>query len=103
MAMYAANVLGQLGTEPARQALLGALTRKDADLATVAGGGPGRGRHRGPVKTALLSGGAAQPRRSSSKLMGQLLQAGEPEGMRMAEELLKQAATAAPRARRCTH
>jgi HEAT repeat protein len=86
-AMYAANVLGQLGTEPARQALLGALTGKDADLATVAAAALVEVGIAGPVKTALLSAAQRSPE-IKQQLMGQLLQAGEPEGMRMAEELL---------------
>ena len=37
-ASYAANVLGRIGTDGARQALVAALSGKDKELATVGGG-----------------------------------------------------------------
>ena len=80
-------MLGRIGTEDARQALIAALTGKDKELAAAAAGALGQVGMTDQVKSALLVGGAAQPA-VKMQVMQQLVQAGAPEGMRFAEEML---------------
>ena len=86
-ACYAASVLGRIGTEDARQALVAALTGKDKELAAAAAGALGQVGMTDSVKTALLSAAQSNPQ-VKMQVMNQLVQAGAPEGMRLAEEML---------------
>ena len=86
---YAASVLGRIGTEDARQALVAALTGKDKE--------PRRGRRR-RARPDRHDRQRRRPRCSSAardnpqvkmQVMQQLVQAGAPEGLRLAEEMLE--------------
>jgi HEAT repeat protein len=80
-------VLARRGSDSARQALVGALGGKDKDLATIAAASLGQLGLTEPVKTALLSAAQANPD-VKQHVMGQLLQAGDPDGMRLAQDML---------------
>src|SRR3569623_1079627 len=86
-AQYAAGVLGRIGTEDARTALVSALTGKDANLAAAAAGALGQIGMTDQVKSALKSAAQSNPQ-VTTQVMQQLVQAGSPEGLRLAEELL---------------
>jgi HEAT repeat protein len=86
-AQYAAGVLGRIGTEDARQALVTALTGKDANLAAAAANALGQVGMTDSVKAALMSAAQQSPL-VKTQVMQQLVQSGAPEGLRLAEELL---------------
>ncbi len=86
-AQYAANVLGRIGTEQARQTLITALTGNDKQLATAAAAALGQQAMTDSVKSALLAASRDNPQ-MKMQLMHQLVNLGAPEGMRLAEELL---------------
>ncbi|MBA3821368.1 MAG: HEAT repeat domain-containing protein, partial [Deltaproteobacteria bacterium] len=73
--------------EDARQALLAALGDKDKDLATIAAGALGNLGMTDQVKGALLAASRDNPQ-VTMQVMHQLLQAGAPEGLRLAEDML---------------
>jgi HEAT repeat protein len=91
---YAASVLGRLGTEPARQALVAMLSSKDKDLANMAAASLGELGMTDSTKSALVAAARTSPE-IKQQVMGQLLQAGDPDGMRFAEELLRDGESAA--------
>ena len=84
---YAATVMGRLGTEDARQALVVALTGKDEQLAAAAAGALGQMGMTDTVKTALLGAARDNPH-VKMQVMNQLVALGAPEGLRLAEEML---------------
>ncbi|TMQ15710.1 MAG: hypothetical protein E6J90_25125 [Deltaproteobacteria bacterium] len=84
---YAASVLSRLGTEPARQILLSALSGKSSDLAEQAAAALLGHGMTDAVKTALLSAAQTNPA-IKRQVMDELIQAGDREGLRFAEDLL---------------
>jgi len=86
-ASYAASVLGRVGTEQARQSLITALTGDDKELAAAAAGALGQVGLTPTVKTALLAAAQKNPQ-VKMQVMHQLINAGAPEGFRIAEEML---------------
>ena len=86
---YAAGVLGRIGTEDARQALVTALTGKDKDLAAAAAGALGQIGMTDTVKAALLSAAQRQPAGQDAGDARSCVQSGAPEGLRLAEEMLE--------------
>jgi HEAT repeat protein len=80
-------VLGRIGTEEARQSLIAALSDKDKDLAATAAGALGQMGMNDQVKTALLGAARDNPQ-VKMQVMNQLINAGAPEGLRLAEEML---------------
>ncbi len=86
-ARQAAAVLGRLGTDDARQALITALGDPDRHLAVAAANALRQTGLTDAVKTALISAARDNPEIKQSA-MGRLLAAGAPEGLRLAEELL---------------
>src|SRR3569623_3473596 len=78
-AQYAAGVLGRIGTEDARTALVSALPGNDANLAAAAAGALGQLGMTDQVKTALMSAAQSNPQVKTQELQ-QLVQAGSPEG-----------------------
>ena len=84
---FAAAVLGRIGTEQARQTLLTALQGNDKQLAMAAAGALGQSAMTDTVKTALLAASRENPA-MRAQVMHQLINAGAPEGMRLAEEVL---------------
>src|SRR5262245_56795674 len=71
-ASYAANVLARIGNDGARQALLGALSGKDKELASVVAASLGQFAMTDSVKTALLSASQSNPE-VKQQVMNQLL------------------------------
>ncbi|HWU90058.1 MAG TPA: HEAT repeat domain-containing protein, partial [Kofleriaceae bacterium] len=86
-ARYAAGVLGRIGTEESRQALIAALGDKDKNLAAAAAGALGQSAFDDSVKGALLSAAQSNPA-VKMQVMNHLLRAGAPEGLRLAEDLI---------------
>src|SRR5262249_7396414 len=86
-ASYAANVLARIGSDSARQALLGALSSKDKELASVAAASLGQFAMTDSLKSALLSASQSNPE-VKQQVMSHLLSAGDPDGLRFAEEIL---------------
>ena len=84
---YAASVLGRIGTEQARQSLITALGGDDKQLAAAAAGALGQVGLTPTVKTALLAAAQNNPQ-VKMQVMHQLINAGAPEGIRIAEEML---------------
>ena len=80
-------MLGRVGTEDARQALITALTGKDKDLAAAAAGALGQMAMNDTTKAALLAAARDNHRRQGQRHAA-ADQAGAPEGMRLAEEIL---------------
>jgi HEAT repeat protein len=80
-------VLGRVGTDDARQALITALTGKDKELAAAAAGALGQMGMTDATKAALLGAARDNPG-VKMQVMQQLLQSGAPEGLRLAEEVL---------------
>ncbi len=84
---FAANALGRIGTEQARQTLITALQGGDKQLAMAAAAALGQGSMTDSVKSALLAASRDNPA-LKNQVMHQLINAGAPEGMRLAEEVL---------------
>ncbi len=84
---FAASVLGRIGTEQARQTLITALNGSDKQLAIAVAGALGQQAMTDSVKTALLAAARNEPA-LKNQVMHQLINAGAPEGMRLAEEVL---------------
>lgn len=84
---YAANVLGRMGTDDARQALIAALGDKDKQLVHAAASALSQAGLTPQVKTALLAAAQHDPQ-MKAQIMNQFLHAGAPEGIRLAEEVL---------------
>jgi HEAT repeat protein len=87
-ARYAATVLGRLGTEESRQALIAALADRDSSLAAAAVAALGGAAHDDAVKGALIAAAQGSPH-LARPVMEHLLRVGAPEGLRLAEELLR--------------
>ena len=86
-ATSAANVMSRLGTEDARHALVAALTGKDKQLAAVAASALGQVGMTENVKVAMLNAARDNPQVKLT-VMQQLVEAGAPEGMKLAEEII---------------
>lgn len=87
-AIEAADLLGRVGTEAARQALVSALTAKNSAAALAAANALGRSGVSDNVKAALISA-ASSSSEMKLEVMTQLVQAGAPEGLRFAHELIE--------------
>src|SRR6185503_12540541 len=86
-ANYAASVMSRLGTEDSRQALITALTGSDKELQSVAAGALGQMGMTESVKAALLTAARDNPQ-VKMQVMQQLVQNGNAEGLRLADEIL---------------
>lgn len=86
-ANYAANILGRLGSENARTALLAAITGKDKELANAAATALGQGGMNEQVKTALLAAARDNPE-LKVQVATQMIANGAPEGLRLADEMI---------------
>ncbi len=86
-ANYAAMVLGRIGTQDARDALISALRGNDKDLAGVAASTLGNMGMNEQVKSALIAAARENPA-VKAQVMQQLVQSGAPEGLRFAQEML---------------
>ena len=86
-AVEAATVLGRLGTSDARAALVKALGDKDIKVSTAAAEALGTGALSDEVKASLLAAAAGSPQMKLS-VMQNLVQAGSPEGYKLAMEVL---------------
>jgi HEAT repeat protein len=83
-ARIAVDALSQLGTSEARDALIAALGNSDDDIATAAATALGKFRVTGEAASALRSAAIAHPA-LAPQIMEQLLRAGAPAGMQLAE------------------
>jgi HEAT repeat protein len=86
-ASYAAAVLGRLGTEPARQTLMSALGGPDPVVSVEAASMLAESGMTDQIKTALLSAAETNPE-IKRQMMAQLLQTGDPDGLRYAADIL---------------
>jgi HEAT repeat protein len=87
-AQNAAYTLGRIGTEDARQALLGAVTGDDEQLAQAAIGALGQMGGTEDVRGALLKAAQNGKPQVKQQAIQQLVQSGSPEGMKLAEAAL---------------
>lgn len=83
----AASILGRIGTEAARQALIKALGDKSVKVAGAAASALGQGSMTDEVKQSLLAA-AAGNEKVKWNVMAQLVQAGAPEGYQLAMQVL---------------
>jgi len=86
-ATIAASALQKLGTDEARDALIGALGSGDEVVAAIAARSLEGFRMTGATSAALAAAASAHPE-LASQMMGQLLAAGSPAGIRLAESAL---------------
>ena len=86
-ATYAASVLGRLNTEQSRTTLITALQGSDKQLALAAAGALGQTAMTDRVKSLLLAA-ARDNDQIKMQVMHQLINAGAPEGLRLADEVL---------------